>query len=101
MQDFTNANTNTNTRERDALILLLPPTMKSLFAVLALAVAANAATALNFSSSCDANSIKVSGRTLTANCKNILGQMKCSKLDLNLCLKNRYGALEADPIGAG
>ncbi|AEO63132.1 uncharacterized protein THITE_2043158 [Thermothielavioides terrestris NRRL 8126] len=78
--------------------------MKSISCLLVLGLGATgalAATAANFLGSCDANSIKVSGRTLTANCKDIFGQSKCSKLDLNRCIKNNYGSLEADPTGAG
>jgi glutamyl-tRNA reductase len=75
--------------------------MKSILSVLVLGLGATGAFAANFLGSCDANSVKVSGRTLTANCKNIFGQLKCSKLDLNRCLKNNYGRLQEDPSGAG
>jgi hypothetical protein len=75
--------------------------MKSVFSLAVLALGATGVLAANFSGSCETSSIKVSGRTLTANCKNIFGQLKCSKLDLNRCLKNNYGRLAADPTGAG
>ncbi|KAK3326170.1 hypothetical protein B0H66DRAFT_600304 [Apodospora peruviana] len=77
--------------------------MKSFFiaALVGLAAAAPAAPAQDFLNSCDANSVKVTGRILQANCKNIAGALKCSKLDLNKCLKNTYGSLQADPTGAG
>lgn len=54
-----------------------------------------------FLNTCDVKSVKVSGKTLTAKCKNILGQEKCNKLELNKCIKNLYGTLAVDPIGAG
>jgi len=69
--------------------------------VLAAAAPFPAAPAENFVNSCDANTVKVTGRTLQASCKNIVGALKCSKLDLNRCLKNVYGSLQADPTGAG
>ncbi|KAK4153046.1 hypothetical protein C8A00DRAFT_15692 [Chaetomidium leptoderma] len=75
--------------------------MKSILSVLVLGLGATGALAANFVGSCDGNSIKVSGRTLTANCRNIFGQLKCSRLDLNRCLKNSYGSLQADPNGSG
>jgi hypothetical protein len=75
--------------------------MKSVFSLVVLGLTATGALADNFAGSCDTNSIKFSGRTLTANCKNIFGQLKCSKLDLNNCLKNNYGSLQADPKGTG
>lgn len=75
--------------------------MKSVVSLVVLGLGATGALAANFSGSCETGSIKVSGRTLTANCKNIFGQLKCSKLDLNRCLKNNYGRLAADPTGAG
>jgi hypothetical protein len=75
--------------------------MKSILSVLVLGLGATGALGANFVDSCDAKSVKVNGRTLTANCKNIFGQLKCSKLDLNRCLKNVYGRLQADPTGAG
>ena len=67
----------------------------------ALLVTVTGALAQNFVGSCDASSIKVTGSTMTANCKNILGQSKCSKLDLNNCIKNNSGALQEDPVGVG
>lgn len=75
--------------------------MKSRSALAAVALTTTGAMAANFVGSCDANSVKLSGRTLTANCRNIVGQMRCSRLDLNRCLKNSYGSLQADPTGAG
>jgi hypothetical protein len=65
------------------------------------ALAVGSATADNFVASCDANSVKISGRTLTANCKDIFGNFQCSKLDLNKCLKNTYGSIQEDPKGDG
>ncbi|KXX77624.1 Cyanovirin-N [Madurella mycetomatis] len=75
--------------------------MKSLSTIVTLALVATGVVADNFTGSCDAKSVKVNGRTLTANCRNIRGQMKCSKLDLNRCIKNLYGSMEPDPTGAG
>ncbi|KAK4246114.1 Cyanovirin-N [Corynascus novoguineensis] len=75
--------------------------MKSILSLLVLGLGATGALADNFTGSCDANSIKVSGKTLTAKCKNIFGQSKCSKLNLNKCIKNVYGRLQEDPTGAG
>lgn len=73
----------------------------SIQSTLFFALAVSAAPLDNFIGSCDAGSVKVSGRTLTANCKNIVGQSVCSKLDLNRCIKNSYGQLQPDPTGAG
>lgn len=75
-----------------------------LFAVVAFmlgAAAAPAAPAVDFSGSCEPSSIKITGTTVQANCKNIFGTYSCSKLDLNRCIKNNYGRLAADPTGAG
>ncbi|OIW29394.1 hypothetical protein CONLIGDRAFT_713935 [Coniochaeta ligniaria NRRL 30616] len=65
------------------------------------ALAVSSVLADNFVASCDANSVKVSGRYLTANCKDVVGILQCSKLDLNPCLKNNYGSLQEDPKGDG
>ncbi|KAK0636128.1 hypothetical protein B0T17DRAFT_612904 [Bombardia bombarda] len=62
---------------------------------------ATTALAENFSGSCDASTIKITGKTLQANCKNIAGTLKCSKLNLNNCLKNTYGSLQEDPTSTG
>lgn len=75
--------------------------MKSNPSVLVLGLGASAALAANFSNSCDAASIKVSGNILTATCSTIFGQPKCSKLDLDKCIKNEGGTLRADPSGTG
>ncbi|KAL2268927.1 hypothetical protein VTJ83DRAFT_3773 [Remersonia thermophila] len=76
--------------------------MKSALSLLLLGIGAfQGAMAANFISSCDASSVKVNGRTLQANCRNIFGQLTCSKLDLTKCLKNVSGSLQADPTGAG
>lgn len=69
--------------------------------LLSFTAAAPAAPAENFVNSCDDKTVKVTGRILQANCKNIVGALKCSKLDLNRCLKNVYGSLQADPSGTG
>lgn len=71
------------------------------FTIVALAGLASAGPASNFFNSCDANSVKVSGKILTATCRNIKGDFKCSRLDLNKCIRNSYGTLEADPKGSG
>ncbi|KAK3308347.1 uncharacterized protein B0T15DRAFT_524213 [Chaetomium strumarium] len=76
----------------------IPP---ALIITLWLTATAAGARAANFVASCDKDSIKVSGTTLTANCKTIFGQSRCSRLDLNRCLRNSYGTLQADPTGAG
>ncbi|KAK4100204.1 hypothetical protein N658DRAFT_508142 [Parathielavia hyrcaniae] len=75
--------------------------MKSVLSVLVLGLGVTGALGANFISSCDEKSVNINGRTLTANCKNIFGQLKCSKLDLNRCLMNNYGRLQEDPTGAG
>lgn len=54
-----------------------------------------------FITTCDANTLKVTGSTLTAQCRDILGTVSCSRLDLSKCLKNSYGNLSTDPVGAG
>lgn len=59
------------------------------------------ALAGNFAATCLGDSIKVSGKMLTANCRTTTGQYKCSKLDLNNCIKNSYGRLQEDPTGSG
>ncbi|KAM7210931.1 Cyanovirin-N [Rhypophila decipiens] len=63
--------------------------------------AAAAAPAQNFFNSCSDSSIKVTGKILQASCRNIKGDLKCSKLDLNKCIRNSYGTLEPDPKGSG
>ncbi|KAK3984774.1 hypothetical protein QBC44DRAFT_252168 [Cladorrhinum sp. PSN332] len=69
---------------------------------LSVILSSGVAQADNFVSSCDPASVKLSGRTtLTASCSNILGQLRCSRLDLNRCIKNSYGQLQADPNGSG
>ncbi|KAK3328049.1 hypothetical protein B0T19DRAFT_181582 [Cercophora scortea] len=74
--------------------------MRSIFTAVILGLAA-VAQAENFFKTCDASSVKVTGKILQANCKNIAGALKCSKLNLNECLKNSYGSLKEDPTGAG
>lgn len=69
--------------------------------LLSSALAASLVLADNFVASCDADSVKISGRYLTANCKDVFNNLQCSKLDLNQCLKNSYGSLQADPTGDG
>lgn len=54
-----------------------------------------------FITSCDASTIKVKDKFLTATCSNIIGVKKCSKLDLNKCLKNQFGQLVVDSLGIG
>ncbi|KAK0720267.1 hypothetical protein B0H67DRAFT_599805 [Lasiosphaeris hirsuta] len=74
-------------------------TLTTLFA---LALSATGALAEgDFIGTCDVTSIKISGKYLSSKCKNILGAEECTKLDLNNCLKNSYGQLEADPTAAG
>jgi len=47
-------------------------------------------------------SIKLRGRYLTATCNSITGgNQRCSRLDLNKCLKNQFGQLVADSLGMG
>jgi hypothetical protein len=65
------------------------------------ALAASSVLADNFVASCDANSVKISGRYVTADCKDVFNNLQCSKLDLNKCLKNNYGSLQEDPKGDG
>jgi hypothetical protein len=55
-----------------------------------------------FTNTCQVDTVKVEGRWLTAQCHNILGtETRCSKLDLNSCLKNNSGRLEDDVFGTG
>jgi hypothetical protein len=75
--------------------------MKFNLSPLVLGLVAQGAVASEFVDSCDSSTLKVSGRILTASCKNIFGQLKCSKLDLTRCVKNNYGRLQEDPTGAG
>lgn len=70
-------------------------------AIIVSALVVGPVVADNFFASCDANSVKMSGRYLTANCKDVVGILQCSKLDLNRCLKNVYGSLQADQNGDG
>ena len=59
--------------------------------------AAALAAADNFIRSCNADSVKiVGGRTRQASCRTRAGtsSYKCSRLDLNSCLKNAYGRLQ-------
>lgn len=76
---------------------------ESLFvAALSAAGTASAAVAIgSFVSSCDAGSVRVDGRYITANCRNIVGQYVCSRLDLNRCVKNSYGTLASNPTQSG
>ncbi|KAL8404306.1 hypothetical protein RB594_009242 [Gaeumannomyces avenae] len=55
----------------------------------------------DFGSSCDPRSIKVDGRYATAVCRTILGDLRCSRVDLTECIKNSYGSLQADPKESG
>jgi len=72
------------------------------FSPLPLAFAAGALAADGeFITTCDANTLKVTGSILTAQCRDILGTVSCSRLDLAKCLKNSYGTLSTDPVGAG
>ena len=72
------------------------------FTLLTLVLAAGALAADgDFITSCDSTTIKVSGNILTAKCRDIIGTVSCSKLDLSKCLKNSYGTLTTDPIGVG
>ncbi|KAB5576076.1 hypothetical protein GE09DRAFT_614572 [Coniochaeta sp. 2T2.1] len=76
--------------------------MKVVFqALLISALGLGSVSAQGFAASCDTKSIKISGTYLTANCKNIFGQVTCGKLDLNGCLKNDGGRLALDSTGAG
>ena len=64
-------------------------------------ILASGVVADNFIASCDSNSVKIDGKYVTANCKTITGQTKCTRLDLSNCLKNNYGSLQDDPSGKG
>lgn len=59
------------------------------------------APATQFISSCNPNTIKLNGVKLTATCYNIIGEAKCSTLDLSKCLKNVAGSIQDDPDGKG
>ena len=70
--------------------------------LIAVAALAGGSVAQSFTGSCKVDTVKVEGRWLTAQCHNILGtEAKCTKLDLNNCLKNNYGRLEDDVFGTG
>ncbi|KAK3370439.1 hypothetical protein B0H63DRAFT_528160 [Podospora didyma] len=75
--------------------------MRSVLITLASLAVLAPAVAENFIGSCDASTVKVTGRILTANCRNIAGALKCTRLDLNQCVKNTYGSLQADPTATG
>ena len=75
--------------------------MKGQVASLLLCLFAVGAVADNFIASCDSNSVKIDGKYVTANCKTITGQVKCTRLDLSNCLKNNAGSLQDDPSGKG
>jgi len=62
---------------------------------------AMAKIAIDFGDYCDDTTITVSGTILQANCRGITGDMVCSRLDLNTCILNRSGSLQADPSGQG
>ena len=75
---------------------LTPTTCLALFA------AGGTAQLRGFTSTCQTETVKVEGRWLTAQCRNILNtEARCSKLDLNNCLKNNFGRLEDDVFGTG
>ena len=66
------------------------------------AIFATLAAAQSFTTSCKLDTVKVDGRWLTAECNNILRTAsRCTKLDLNNCLKNNFGRLEDDVFGTG
>lgn len=75
--------------------------MKITIASALLLASAGPALAANFFASCVADSVSVSGPTLTAKCRSITGKLTCTKLDLNNCLRNQYGSLQADETGSG
>ncbi|KAK8118064.1 uncharacterized protein PG998_006345 [Apiospora kogelbergensis] len=53
------------------------------------------AAAENFGASCEMDTVKVSGRTMTGACHDVSGALVCSKLDMNTCLTNAHGQLES------
>lgn len=75
--------------------------MKVTISSVLLLAAATPTLAANFLGSCSADSVVIDGKILTAKCRTISGQLKCTKLDLNNCLKNTYGSLQSDPEGDG
>jgi len=74
--------------------------IQTTFVTLALSVGGVAADGA-FLASCESASVKVRGNTMTANCKNIVGILRCSTLNLNNCLRNSYGLIQTDPSGSG
>jgi len=77
-----------------------PPLTTLALALLAAGTATGQLT--GFTNTCQVDTVKVEGRWLTAQCHNILGtETRCSKLDLNSCLKNNSGRLEDDVFGTG
>ena len=82
----------------------LPINVRLAAVIVVIVPAAALAAADNFIRSCTADSVKiVGGRTLQASCRTRAGtgSYKCTRLDLNGCLKNAYGRLQEDPSGAG
>ena len=75
--------------------------MKAQAACFVLGLFASGVVADNFVASCDSSSVKIDGKYVTANCKTIVGQVKCTRLDLSNCLKNNGGSLQDDPSGKG
>ncbi|KAK8124025.1 hypothetical protein PG999_003943 [Apiospora kogelbergensis] len=57
------------------------------------------AAAENFGASCEMDTVKVSGRTMTGACHDVSGALVCSKLDMNTCLTNAHGQLESPGEG--
>ncbi|KAK7994698.1 hypothetical protein PG990_013471 [Apiospora arundinis] len=57
------------------------------------------ASAENFGASCEMDTVKVSGRTMTGACHPVSGELVCSSLDLNECVTNSNGQLESPGNG--
>jgi len=57
--------------------------------------------AIDFGDYCESNTITVSGTILSASCRDITGSYVCTTLDLNTCIKNVGGSLQADPSSSG
>jgi len=49
----------------------------------------------NFGASCQMDTVKVSGRTMTGACYAVSGELVCSRLDLNTCMTNANGQLQS------
>lgn len=54
-----------------------------------------------FIQSCSKTSIVVKDNLMSGRCWNTHGELICSQLDLNYCIRSDYGVLREDPNGVG